>query len=262
MQVPVNTTIVSAFLTNINENRSVEKYVAYGTKLIELNVPKVIFIEKLVYQTYFSHYGLKTDTKFIFMEKTDLFLYPYKEEFVHFHVQSTSPRKDTLEYMFVQNHKLEWIRQASEQNYFQTSQFVWVDFGIFHLFSSEENFTKGISNVVEKEYESVRIAGIWRLSDEVQDFDFVEAKKEYLFHQIGWFFAGSVIGGNKSAVIEFADLCKQKCLFLLKEYQHIMWEVNVWALVYLDLQKKKDKDTALILQWYPSDHNDSILMNY
>ena len=50
-----NVTIVSAFLTNINNNRNPEIYIEYGKKLLNLKIPKVIFIEETIYNTYLKN---------------------------------------------------------------------------------------------------------------------------------------------------------------------------------------------------------------
>lgn len=43
-------------------------------------------------------------------------------------------KKDTFEYIMLQNNKLEFVRRAIVENYFKTENFACIDFGIFYLF--------------------------------------------------------------------------------------------------------------------------------
>ena len=47
-----------------------------------------------------------------------------------------NPNKDNLQYLFVQCHKTEWIKHAIDVNYFNSDQFIWIDFGIYHIFNN------------------------------------------------------------------------------------------------------------------------------
>jgi len=71
---------------------------------------------------------------------------------------------------------------------------------------------------------------------------------------VAWFFAGSIVGGNSETLLKFADIMKEFCMNIIKEKNHIMWEVNIWYLIY--------KEYPEIFDFYPCDHNASILQNY
>ena len=153
-------TIVSVLLTNVNSNRNIEKYIDYGKKLCNININKVIFIEEHIYNTYFINekYPLTT---FIFTNKEQLYLYKYKgDDLTNFNkLCSDNPSKDTIEYMYVQCSKTEWVRVAIEQNPYNSDQFVWVDFGIYHIMNNDEDlFTRVISDLNNKSYENIRIS--------------------------------------------------------------------------------------------------------
>ena len=51
-----NTIFVSALITNINNNiqKSVESYIDYGKKMLNLDIFQITFIEKKVFQEYFQ----------------------------------------------------------------------------------------------------------------------------------------------------------------------------------------------------------------
>ena len=153
------TTIVSAFISNINSYRELDKYVEYGKKLLTIDTPKVIFMEKEIYTEYFSN-DIFPQTIFVFVEKTDNYLYEQMEAITEFEVVSTNPGKDTIEYMFVQCNKTEWVKQAVETDPFNTEQFVWIDFGIYHMINTED-FADCIYKITQQKYDKIRIAGCW-----------------------------------------------------------------------------------------------------
>jgi hypothetical protein len=236
-------TIVSAFLTNINSNRNIEKYIEYGKKLCNININKVIFIEEHIFNTYFINENYPTTT-FIFTSKDQLYLYKYnKDDLINFNKLCINTLKDTIEYMYVQCSKTEWVKTAIEENPYNSEQFVWVDFGIYHIMNNDENlFIQVISNLNNKSYENIRIPS-------GRFFNI-----ENVFINIQWFFLGGIFGGHKDKLLEFADLMKEKCIDIITNEKTIIWEINIWSLIYLENQDLFDR--------YIADHNESMLMLY
>ena len=237
-------TIVSALLTNVNSNRNIEKYIDYGKKLCNININKVIFIEEHIFDTYFINekYPLTT---FIFTSKEQLYLYKYTGNYLtNFNkLFSDNPSKDTIEYMYVQCSKTEWVRMAIEINPYNTDQFVWVDFGIYHIMNNDEElFILIINDLNNKSYENIRIA-----SSSCYNI-------ETIYTHIQWFFLGGIFGGHKDKLIQFADLMKEKCIDIITNGKIIIWEVNIWFLIFLENYELFDR--------YIADHNASMLMWY
>ena len=242
------TTIVTAFVTNINHIgfRNYETYIDYGKKMLRVNAPCVCFLEKEIYEKYFVN-ELKDfpQTYFFMFHKTQNYLYGYLDQVTHYDLHSDNPTKDTIEYMFLQCHKTEFLRQVIEINPFQTSNFTWVDFGIFHMIKNDESLVKGIQHVSQKTYSKVRVASCVNPNDSCH-MD--------IYRQVVWFFAGSVIGGHKDALLEYANAMKVKCISIIEERHHIMWEINIWYLLY--------QEHNTIIDPYFANHDLSILMNY
>jgi len=244
----MTTTLVSGFLTNVNKKKdcNIEKYVELGVLLLKAKFPKIIFVDEVMYEKI-KMYGNEY-TKFVLINKTDYELYQYMNSNVltNFHLHTNTTEKDTIEYIFTMCNKTEWIRQAIGLNYFNTEQFVWVDFGIRHVFRcDDESYISILESLTNKNYENVRIGNIWNLH------------QQYLFNiykDITWYFAGGVFGGNKDKLLIFADLMKEKCLQILSQKKTIMWEVNIWYLIYLENNE--------LFYPYHCDHNDTILKNY
>ena len=245
------TTIVSAFVSNMNtrDDRKLETYLLLGDLLLKAQIPKIIFIDTETY-TYVKNYE-NDNTKIIPFKREDIYLYSYLKDIHSFSLSTNFKSKDTLEFMFTMCNKTEWIRKATEYNFFNTENFVWVDFGIRHVFKcNDTEFIKKIENLNTKTYETIRMGTIWDLNMNVDSVGLD------IYRQITWYFAGGVFGGDKKILIDFADRTKAKCIKIIQERGSLMWEVNIWYLVF------KETMNELNYSFYKCDHNDSIIDNY
>ena len=240
-----NITIVSSFISNVNSYRNIEKYIDYGIKLLQNNLQKIIFIEKNIYDEYLSNYNFN-NTHFIFIEKKEIYFYNFIDDITNFSIITDNPNKDNMEYFFVMCYKTEWVKQAIEINFFNSEQFIWIDFGIYHVFNNNlELFNNSLYSLNNKKYESVRIGTIWNL-----DYSY----NINIHTHICWYFAGGVFGGSKNSLLKFADIMKNKSISYIHEYKNIIWEVNLWYLIY--------KENKELFDTFPSNHNYSIIHNY
>jgi len=118
-------------------------------------------------------------------------------------------------------------------------------FGIYHLITDANLFKTSILKIKNSKNDKIRIAGCWDLT------------KKYnvnLYKEAIWYFAGSIFGGNSENLIIFADLMKEKCLRIIQEEQTLMWEVNIWYMLYHDNKE--------LFNQYLSNFSISILENY
>jgi hypothetical protein len=242
-------TIVTAFMTNVNrvKFRSYQKYIELGKKLLMQPIPTVCFLERSIYFDYFDQEKhLYPETYFVFFEKKDNYMFHYESQLTKYFVYTDNPEKDTPGYMFVQCHKTEWVKRAIEIDPFSTNDFVWVDFGIYHMMDDDAlGFAMKLEEISRKQYPGVRIASCVN-PDEQNQHD--------IYHLISWFFAGSIFGGNKQKLLQFAEMMKDFCLNLMNTKQHIMWEINIWYLLY--------KEHSELFLPYPCNHDLSILGHY
>jgi len=243
-------TIVTAFITNINqiEYRSVENYIEWGKKLLSQSIPTVCFLEKHIYDEYFADDFILNyfpNTSFIMFERPDNYLMTYEYQLTQYRVDTDNPSKDTPGYMITQCHKTEWVKMAIASNPYNTSDFIWIDFGIFHMIRNDMMFAQNLKKMTQKKYDRVRIASCIDPNGNCHSD---------IYHQISWFFAGSVFGGPAAKLVEFAGKMKKICLELIDTKSHLMWEINIWYLLH-----KRQPD---MFDSYKADHNITILDHY
>ena len=245
-------TIVSAFISNINErySDSLKRYYTLGKILLKTNVPKIIYVDEIMFDLIGDDYN-NSNTLIVKINKKKSYLYDYARYLTNFDLKTDEPTKDTIEYIFTMCRKTEWIREAILLNYFKTDNFIWIDFGIKHIFNglfsycSDKEFIEKINNLKYKTYNSVRIGGMWNLS---YDYNID------IYKDIAWYFSGGIFGGNKHYLIRFADLMKSKCINIMIIKNTIMWEVNIWYLIYLENNTLFDS--------YGCSHDKSLIDNY
>jgi hypothetical protein len=262
------TTIVSAFVTGINKKKEMDisHYIEYGKKLLRLPIPKIIFIEYSIYLSFFNGFESESEseseyplTEFIFIDSKDIYLYTFLPHITNFQINSVNPDKDTIDYLFVQCNKTEWVRQAIHRNTFKTKQFTWIDFGIYHIVKNDALFKNAIMKISQTSVEKVAVGNCWNLR-----LPFVRD----IYKDVAWFFAGGIFGGEPQYLIEFADLVQQKCIQYITERRSFIWETNIWYLVYKDsflnrtLVESSLVESSLVFSPYLAEHDVSLLQNY
>jgi hypothetical protein len=190
----------------------------------------------------------------------DLFLFSYRATAHKFTLNTGNPHKDTLEYMMVQCQKSEWMSIAeqlsSQTDSEKTKEYVWVDFGIFHMF-------RGKIDVFQIELYTMRARIHQRLLRNKESSQLTFARcwdpANHIYHgniykDVNWLFAGSVFGGGATMIRQFALRVREKCLQVMRSKNTLMWEINIWALIY--------RESASLFSLYPSDHSEIIFRGY
>jgi hypothetical protein len=282
--------IVTGFVSRINNraDRDLSKYIVFGMELMSVEIPITVFIERWIFDQYVSHklsvpmqasgeflysaiggvmdgmqrrysYVIYGHVRFVFFEKTDLFLWPYKSMAARFSLNTGNPGKDTLEYMMVQCQKSEWaaisLQLLHHLSVSTAKEHVWVDFGAFHMF-------KGKIDVFQIELYKMRNRANRRIlqsgeSPRVQFARCWDPNHPYvgdIYRDVNWSFAGSVFGGGAAAIQTFALYMREKCFQILREKNTIMWEINLWLLIY--------REHPELFALYPSDHSEILFLYY
>ena len=285
MNLENNSIFVSAYITSINNNRNISEYIEYGKKMLDVDINQVIFIEKDIFDEHLKNYIVSDFTNgcflycvdgsmktfyytscknkiFVFFNRNDIYLYNYRSVVTDFHVETNNHSKDTIDYMFVQCHKTEWVKMAiilTKQNSnkaIDKFNFLWIDYGIYHMIRNEDVFKRELEALVTRNNSnqtgcnSIRIAGCWDLTLIYNNMN-IDID---IYKNITWYFAGSVFGGNETTLFEFADKMKEKCIQIINNKQTLMWEINVWYLMYLE--------NLEMFNSYMCNHDVTIISNY
>jgi len=187
---------------------------------------KVLFIDRAV----IAHFGEGDEnTRIIPTSLEELYLHKYKGQ-LSASVHTDNAEKDTIL-------KTEWIKQAIESEAFESMQYIWIDIGVDKILRAPVN-TSSLTHA----YPRVRIGSIW-------DLDKRYGRDPY--RSICWYFAGTVFGGYRDALIEFARIQRDMCMRLIIEKNILTWEVNIWYLLWRDrpdlfLPYKCDHDSSII----------------
>ena len=236
------TTLVSAFISNFNNrsDRTTEDYIKFGKQLLELSIPKIIFIEEK-YESLVKRLS-HPNTNIIPFEKSELEFFREIESIELELPNIRNLEKDTKEYMCLMSNKTFFCKKAIALNPYLHDKFVWMDFGISHILHGEP-----LINLIKEDYsftiDKVRIGHIW--SESI-------ANQCDPLQRINWFFAGGAFGGNSEALLRFHHECTHQFIENLK-INKITWEVNLWRQVYL-----KSPD---LFDTYLSDHDRSLIIN-
>jgi len=241
--------------------------------------------------------GEQKEIVIILMEKEDLYLWKYKTWITDFWVHSDNHGKDTLDYMLVQLNKFEWMRMAVAFHRRTTSiseavrgldkMYVWIDFGIGHLYNSttEEGqaalqqdiagmaagwtgknlywMPRGMKEgttfmgprqqqmIVPFGQRAIRFGNppMWH-----PDADWIwPATLDAHCRSIKWLIAGGVFLGDAATLEAFAGIFYERALRLIVEQKTMTWEVNLLMILYGECPEWFD--------FYPCDHDPTILRN-
>lgn len=158
--------------------------------------------------------------------------------------ETARPTKDTLDFMIVQNAKIECIQRVRAAGV-EGQNYAWLDAGLAKLCKTPEEtirtFVERITlGIIPPEYRGrVIFPGCWASCQDMS----------YLSERIAWRFCGSAYIVPAELVERFADEHLRGCAEFLEKTGTATWEVNVWAYI----------EPRLPVLWVRGDHNDSIL---
>lgn len=206
--------------------RSVEDYKKEFDKLVQTGIKLVLFLDR--------------DIHWVFPSNVHVYPTSLQETWMYSNIQEPvilpSPRgeHDTLEYLQIQNSKVEWLHKAALSNPWNTEWFAWIDFGITHVFQNPTETLERLRQLQPPETPSIRIAGIWRHRGSYEG-------------GVCWRFAGGFLIAHQKYITPFMECCQQ---IITRKRPYISWEVNVWA---------EMESAGIHLGWFPADHNDTII---
>lgn len=141
-----NITFVTA-LYDINrwekDWRTFDKYLKWFKHTLKINAPLIIFIPKYLEKFVLENRPYKNKTKIIIQDFVDIPYYNLVE--IWNNIQKTETFNKNISWkMLIQNvfpeiysvrySKFKWLSIASESNFFNTDNFIWIDWGISRFF--------------------------------------------------------------------------------------------------------------------------------
>jgi hypothetical protein len=220
-------TIVTAFYNiraleqgSLKDNRQMSDYLSIAEQFImKLPYPLIIFIDpedELLYQFVTEKREKYLNKTFIYQERmTDTYFYKdldrIRELQSSYFIYNGDLKHETPLYVVLNNNKFHFIEQAILLNPFQSSHFIWMDFGINHV-------ARNVDCIHE-----------WMLcvSDKIKQLcinPFVEHGENHdIFHNIYHHMAGGLFSGNAEYLKKYIDAFKKKTAQI---YSEGWWQVD------------------------------------
>jgi len=151
--------------------------------------------------------------------------------------------KDTFRFLTLINAKAEFVALCVKQNPFNTSNFAWIDFNVFHII-------RDISKAIEH---LQRLCTTDIVSDQFISPGCWQIKHGWDGNRVCWRYCGGFALGSATTFTNLFDLYKAHMIEYFTKSNCISWEVNVWA--YLESAYPSQFKT----DWYSGDHNDTLL---
>ena len=215
--------------TQIERNRKIDSYIDFSKKfLLKLPYQIVFFIddnEKTFNAIYNSRKELNLLDK-TYIYKCDFkttYFYKYfdklKDLQTKFHILNGELQHETPLYIILNNNKFDCIDKTIELNPFQSSHFIWMDFGINHVALSSEIIHEWINKVPDKIKQLC-------INPFIENVDPKEYFK-YIYHNM----AGGLFSGSKENIKLYSELFKNKTEEI---YSHDWYQIDeaVMAMVH------------------------------
>jgi hypothetical protein len=223
------TTIVSGFVnlykfeTNY-ENKKLKEYLENGKILIDIPIPKIIFIDK----EFVEILPKNKWTTYIPFSFEDVWLYSNYQKIKNIENKMINQKKDINTYLMIGLQKSDWMKKAIDFNIYQSQQYMWIDFGIFHIMKNNVNHFQ--SSLINKCNELINPNIIYSpiCKKEITSVEYFNST--YLNYPI-FYFAGGLFIGSEKAIKKFDELVKTKTLELINK-NLLTFEVNVWYMIY------------------------------
>ena len=222
-----NVTFVTSYLkiydSDYDETKTFEKRLEFFMKIVELNINICLFVSpeyKDVFDLISTKHKNVNIIEVLSIEDLEFTKLGNKNANLLNLPDRRNHVKDTSNYMFLMNSKIEFIKKTIDINPFNNEYFCWFDFSLPYIF----------------------MPGCW---------NFKVGNKDVLKDSICWRFCGGVFMGDKNSLLSFYDVSISHFEEFLRLTEKLVWEVNYWAWL--------EASGYISPIWYTADHNDSII---
>jgi hypothetical protein len=139
--------------------------------------------------------------KKIAIENTEYYQYfdKLKQLYSEYIIYNLDNNKDTPLYITLTNNKFYFLETAVETNPFQSSHFIWMDFGINHCARNCEKIHEWILNVPDKIKQLC-------INPFLENIDNYKTFFQYVYHHL----ASGVFSGSSDNIVRYCELFKEK----------------------------------------------------
>lgn len=130
--------------------------------------------------------------------------------------------KDTRDYIFLMNSKIDFVKETIDINPFSSNYFCWFDFSLPHVFKQPDNTIEKFKSIAEQKYIEKFLVIPCYCNNKIHDILFIK-------REIVWRFSGGFFMGDKESLTEFYNISYDSFKEFLLETNTIVWEVNYWA---------------------------------
>ena len=247
-----NVTFVTSYLkiydSEYDETKTFEKRLELFMKIVELNINICLFISpeyKDTFEVISNKYSNLNIVEILSIEDLEFTKIGNKNADLLVLPERRSHIKDHINYMFLMNAKIEFIKKTINVNPFNNDYFCWFDFSLPYIFKTLENSLLKIKKYSESNFISepfIAMPGCW---------NFKVGNKDVLKESICWRFCGGFFMGDKNSLLSFYDVSISHFEEFLRLTEKLVWEVNYWAWL--------EASGYISPIWYTADHNDSII---
>ena len=247
-----NVTFVTSYLkiydSEYDETKTFEKRLELFMKIVELNINICLFISpeyKDTFEVISNKYSNLNIVEILSIEDLEFTKIGNKNADLLVLPERRSHIKDHINYMFLMNAKIEFIKKTINVNPFNNDYFCWFDFSLPYIFKTLENSLLKIKKYSESNFISepfIAMPGCW---------NFTVGNKDVLKESICWRFCGGFFMGDKNSLLSFYDVSISHFEEFLRLTEKLVWEVNYWAWL--------EASGYISPIWYTADHNDTII---
>lgn len=240
----------TTFVTALLDLRLPLKRETYKSELIQhfkkianLKLSIHLFLSKTFEEEYKEIIGERNNIHITYIEIEQLDTYTLVEDIGLELPSERCEKKDTYTFMILMNAKIELIHKSIQQNYFHSTSFAWIDFGIGHVFTKWDWVSEQLQKIANINYNSeyCMFPGCWGLGKEIHKS----------FVKINWRFCGGFFIGDIKSLEKFYSLFIRHFRTICLEEKILTWEVNIWHI----LEYKYGWNPI----WFCGDHNESII---
>jgi len=244
-------TFVTAFLNIYEvpfENKDIEWRFNHFEKIAKTGVQICLYTDSQCYETLNELLEINNYTNVKLMPVINLeetFCFNAISSLEYSLPDSRNLKKDTKEYLILQNSKAEFLHKTVQSNPWNSTHFAWIDFSIGYILKNLDSTTEKLIILSNRQFNTKIFAfpGCWKnnVADDLSN----------ILNNIHWRFCGTFFLGDAESISELYHLYEEHFQAFVKFNKKLIWEVNFWAWLEANEHWK--------INWYPGDHNDNII---